>query len=300
MNSDIVAVDVGGTTIKGARYRRTGEILSSDSVPTPRDETAIVAAIVALCRSLRGPDTVAVGVVVPGVVDADAGIARWAANLSWRELPLRDLLAAELELPVVLEHDVSAAALAESAGGAEDLLFVALGTGIAGGHVIRGDLWRGASGTAGEIGHITVDPNGEQCACGRRGCLEVYASAAGIGRRYVAAGGTEGSSAKDIAARLGSDRLAARIWQEAVDALGIALATDVQIVDPAAIVLGGGLADAGELLLEPVRKALAARLQWRPAPAVRAATFGSEAGRRGAAELAWRLVSAEVQEGSAT
>lgn len=298
ITQDVVAVDVGGTSIKAACYSRAGACLGTASLQTPNQEPALVDAIVGLCRTLRGPDTVAIAVVVPGVVDIAAGIVRWAANLPWHDLPLRARLSTALQLPVLLEHDVSAAAVAECGEDAQDLLFVGLGTGIAGRHLVRGQLWRGAFGTAGEIGHVTVDPDGEQCACGQRGCLEVYASAAGIARRYAAAGGLGELTAEEIAARLDCDAVAARIWQEAVDALGIALANDVLIADPSVIVLGGGLSGAGELLLDPLRKVLSARLLWRPVPEVRRSVFGAEAGQRGAAELAWRLVSHDVEEGS--
>ncbi|SDI76068.1 glucokinase [Frankineae bacterium MT45] len=290
LQENVIAIDVGGTGIKGARYERSGTAQALSQVETPTGAEAIVAAIVEVARRLQTEETVALGLVVPGVVDVAAGIARRAANLGWEDLELRALLSAELALPVVLEHDVAAATLAESLCSKEDLLFVAIGTGIAAGHVVNGEVWRGATGQAGELGHICVVPSGEPCGCGQRGCLEVYASATGIARRYVAAGGAIGLSSAEIAQRLNADPIAAQVWGEAVEALATALASDVQIFDPACIVIGGGLAEAGDLLFDPLRAGVARRLCWRSAPEVRPAALGVESGRYGAAQLAWRLV----------
>jgi glucokinase len=232
-------------------------------------------------------------VVVPGSVDVETGTALYAANIGWRDVPLRDLLAADLGVPVVLEHDVRAAGLAECllgrARGVSDCLVVVIGTGIAGVIVSHGVPVRGATSLAGEIGHVPVYPDGEMCACGQRGCLETYASGAAIARRYRARrGGAAALGAPDIAAARDTDPVADAVWREAMTALGIALASATMLLDPELFVLGGGLAAAGGALLDPVREELTGRLAWRPAPAVVLSTCGSRAGQLGAAILAWQ------------
>jgi glucokinase len=292
MSTDIVAIDVGGTTLKGARYGLDG-LLAVATAPTPR--TDVVRAIVELSTRLRSGQTGAVGVVVPGLVDEATGTVRYAANLNWRDVPLRHALASALELPIALGHDVAEAARAEAAAsGSSDLLFVALGTGIGAAHVVAGMPRRGAAGYAGELGHLIVRPDGEACGCGRQGCLEAYASATAVARRYAAAGGRTGLDARAVVACAVQDQAAGAVWRDATHCLGEALAAATLLVDPGEIVLGGGLADAGDALLAPVRAALAAALPWRPPPDVRAGLLGSRAGLRGAAELAWRTVGAKV------
>jgi glucokinase len=292
----VVAIDVGGTSIKAALVDESGAVLQRAHLLTPVTDgpAAVVAAVRSEAGKLAHADAVALGIVVPGSVDVATGTARYSANIGWRDVPLRELLAGDLGLPVVLEHDVRAAGLAERtlgrASGLADCLLVVVGTGIAGVIVSGGMSLRGASELAGEIGHIPVYPDGDTCACGQRGCLETYASAAAIARRYSALGGSPDwpVSAADVAAVRRSDPLAARVWQEATDALAIALASYTMLLDPALIVLGGGLAEAGEALLEPVRAELAARLTWRPAPRLTLSPLGTQAGLLGAALLAWQ------------
>jgi glucokinase len=212
---------------------------------------------------------------------------------------VRDRLATSLGVPVVLCRDVAAAALAESAHvTGDDVLFVWLGTGIAAAHVAGGVLRDGATGRAGELGHVPIYPDGEPCACGQRGCLEAYSSAASISRRY-ATHADDALTAQQIVARLGVDPAADTVWGEAVDALALALATDVLVNDPAVIVLGGGLAQAGDALFSPLAIALQSRLAWRSAPPLVPASLGTDAGRLGAAQLAWHVVTpARQQEGT--
>ena len=290
-----MAVDVGGTRIKAAVLNTAGRVLRQIERPTPVADgpATVVDTVRTIARELTGPDVVAGGVVVPGSVDVETGTAHYAANIGWRDVPLRDLLAADLGVPVVLEHDVRAAGLAECllgrARGVADCLVVVIGTGIAGVIVSHGVALRGTTALAGEIGHVPVYPDGEVCACGQRGCLETYASGAAIARRYrVRRGAAPGLSAQHIAAALGTDPWADQVWRDATTALGIALASATMLLDPELIVLGGGLATAGDVLLDPVREELAARLTWRPAPAVVLSACGSRAGQLGAAILAWQ------------
>jgi glucokinase len=237
----------------------------------------------------HGFDVRAVAVVVPGMVDAAAGIARYSVNLGWRDVPLRELLQQDVRVPLVIDHDVRAAGLAESvlgrARGEPDALLVVIGTGVAAVVIAVGQVVRGATGSAGELGHLIVHPGGEPCVCGQRGCLETYGSAGALQRRFAAVGGN--GTAAEIVAAAGTDPVAHRVWQEATDAIGRALAMATVVLDSGLIVLGGGLAEAGAALLEPVRASLAAELGWREAPDVELSSLASRAGRAGAAMLAW-------------
>ncbi|GAA3388193.1 ROK family protein [Cryptosporangium minutisporangium] len=290
----VVTLDIGGTTIKGALVAADGREVALLERPTGATEGTdeVVRRVRAAARDLADASTVAAGLSVPGIVDTAAGIARHAVNLGFRDTPLAALVAEEIGVPVVLEQDCRAAAVAESQIGlgrdARDLMVVVLGTGVAAGLIVDGKPLPGADGSAGELGHLPVYPDGEYCACGQRGCLEVYASASGIARRYAAAGGRAGATAADVAGALDSDVVAARVWREATEALGLALATATLLLDPALIVLAGGLTGAGDALLRPVRTQLQAALAWRAAPSVANSPLGGSAGRLGAAILAWR------------
>jgi glucokinase len=301
----VVALDVGGTDIKGAIVDRSAHPVHAESRPTDREAgvEAVVHAIEdfgAELISRAAPEPVhAVGVVVPGLVDGANGIARYSVALGFRDLPLRDRLAASLRRPVALDHDVRAGALAEGLLGAgreaDDFLFLPIGTGIAGGLVLGGRPYVGADTAAGEIGHMSVAPDGELCTCGQRGCLEAYASAAAVARRYVAAGGDPVGGADDVVRRAGAgDTTAAKVWAEAVDALATALASYTMLLDPALVIVGGGMAGAGPALLEPLAARLNERLVWRPSPRITTAELGAQAGCRGAAVLAWRLAGTPV------
>ncbi|MFN2562781.1 MAG: ROK family protein [Jatrophihabitans sp.] len=297
--SAVVAVDVGGTSIKAAVLDDRGTTVRRHDAPTPAAEgpDAVVAAVRQAVRDLTGPDVQAVGVVVPGVVDVAVGVARYSANLGWRDVPLGALLAADLGVPVAIEHDVRAAGHAERvlgrARGVADCLIVVLGTGIAGVVVSGGQHLRGATDLAGEIGHVPVYPDGDPCACGQRGCTETYASAAAIARRYFDRTGRR-LTAEQVAAARSTDVAAAQVWDEAVTALGLALAGYAMLLDPSLVVLAGGLSAAGTALRDPVRAALAARLVWRPAPVVELSPLAGRAGQYGAALFAWRAAGHEL------
>lgn len=291
----VLAIDVGGTGIKAALIDGDGAVVRRLERATPAAEgpQAVVAAVRAVAAELADRSVAAVGAVVPGAVDVSAGIARYSANLGWRDVPLRDLLIADLGLPVTVEHDVRAAGWAEVVLGrardVADCLIMIIGTGIAG--VVRSGatMLRGAGDLAGEIGHVPVYPDGDICACGMVGCLETYASAAAVARRYQARSGRV-RDARAVAAARESDPVAGEVWQEATQALALALTTYTMLLDPAAIVLGGGLAEAGEALLAPVRGELSRRLVWRPAPPVEVSPLGARAGQLGAALLAWQSI----------
>ena len=298
----VVGVDVGGTTIKAALLDSDGLEYGHSERPTPRDvgPDAVIATIIRTIVELRARISEAarlraVGLVVPGVVDAQQGIAVYAANIGWRELPLRQIVAEAIGLPVVLDHDVRAAGLAELEWGAgrglQEVLFVALGTGVAGAVITRGEAYAGATGRAGELGHIPVFPEGEWCACGQRGCTETYASGAALSRRYAAASGISDVPAKDVISRAADcDPVAQGIFSDAITALGRALVNYVLLMDPEVILIGGGMGASGAALLQPLSREVQAGLAWRPAPTITNGRFAGDAGRRGAGLLAWRAL----------
>jgi glucokinase len=300
----VIALDVGGTGMKAALLGDGGELLHQDRRATGRERgpEAVVEGILDFAADLRtlgadrfGEGAVAAGIAVPGTIDEANGIAVFSANLGWRDVPLRDLLAARLGIPVALGHDVRAGGLAEGrigAGrGADRFLFVPLGTGIAGAIGVDGRVEAGAHGFAGEIGHIVVRPGGTPCPCGQRGCLERYASAAAVSEAWAAAGGKPGADAADCAKAVAcGDPDAVRIWQEAVDALADGLVTALTLLDPRTLIIGGGLAEAGETLFSPLRDAVRRRVTFQKLPSLVPAALGDTAGCLGAGLLARDLL----------
>ncbi|GAA0832034.1 ROK family protein [Streptosporangium amethystogenes subsp. fukuiense] len=282
--------------MKGGLVTRSGEIIRTDRRATPRDRGPAV--VVATIRSFiddlataGGGAPAGVGLAVPGLVTADAAL--YSANIGWRDVPATDFV--PLDVPVMLGHDVRTGGLAESVLGAgrefSDFLFLPIGTGIAGAVILHGEPYGGTAGWGGEIGHIPVFPEGEPCACGQIGCLETYASASAVARRYSTRATSSASpvTAEQVAALTASgDPLAMEIWDEAVEALSLALASYALLLDPSAIVLGGGLAEAGSLLSVPLAERLQKRLAFRDAPPLRQAALGVSAGMLGAALLGWR------------
>ncbi|MEO3810987.1 ROK family protein [Sphaerisporangium sp. B11E5] len=305
MTTYVVALDVGGTSMKGGLVTAAGEILLTGRRPTPRDEgphkvvDTIRAFVAELAEAGQGTPA-AVGVVVPGPVADNTAV--YSSNIGWRDVPAADF--SPLGVPVTLGHDVRTAGLAESVLGAarsqQDFLFLSIGTGIAGAMILHGDPYPGATGWSGEIGHIPVFPTGERCACGQTGCLETYASAASIARRYTESL-TRASSItppppppapptdEDVIARaLRGDPQAAEVWDDALEALSLSLATYTLLLDPTSIVLGGGLSEAGPTLSTPLSERLQRKLTWRESPPIHHTHLGTNAGMLGAALLAWR------------
>ncbi|GAA3061211.1 ROK family protein [Streptomyces glomeratus] len=301
----VIALDVGGTGMKAALVGAGGELLYRARRATGRERgpDAVVESILGFAAELHthgerhfGEPAAAAGVAVPGIVDADRGVAAYSANLGWRDVPLRDLLSRRLAgAPVALGHDVRTGGLAEGrigAGkGADRFLFVPLGTGIAGAIGIDGRVEAGAHGFAGEIGHIVVRPGGVPCPCGQSGCLERYASAAAVSGAWAEACGDPEADAADCARAVASgDPNAVRIWQQAVDALADGLVTALTLLDPRTVIVGGGLAEAGETLFAPLRDAVRRRLTFQRPPTVVPAALGDSAGCLGAGLLAWDLL----------
>ncbi len=307
-------VDVGGTKIAGAVVDLEGKILEEARVESPAsDAEAIEQAIADLVADLRARHLVErVGIGAAGYVDAGRARVLFAPNLALRDVPLKSELEARIGLPVVVENDANSAAWGEFTFGAgedvDDLLMVTVGTGVGGGIVLNGELYRGAFGTAAEIGHLRLVPQGHLCGCGQRGCFEQYASGRALVReaRTAASGGSQ--SAVPLLERAGGDpdeitgpliTLAAQEGDPfAVDLLasvgrwlGEGIASLAAVLDPAAVVIGGGVSEAGDLLLEPMRAAFESQLSGgghHPTAEIRLATLGNKAGVIGAADLARR------------
>ncbi|WJD98827.1 ROK family protein [Streptomyces antimycoticus] len=305
----VIALDVGGTGMKAALIGADTTLLHEARRPTERERgpEAVVAAILDFAAELReigkrrfGGPPVAAGVGVPGVLDEDRGVAVFAANLGWSDVPLRALLTERLGgIPVALGHDVRMGGLAEGrigAGeGARRFLFVSVGTGIAGAIGIDGRIDPGAHGSSGEIGHIVVRPGGPACGCGQSGCLETLASAAAVGRAWAGASGDPAADAADCAKAVRSgDPRAVAVWGEMVSALADGLVTGLTLLDPGVLIVGGGLAEAGETLFAPLRTAVEERLTFQQLPRIVPAALGDTAGCLGAGLLAWDRLSTEV------
>lgn len=293
----VVAIDVGGTTIKGAVFDREGCVWDQRRRPTGADRgpEAVSESILQVADELASPDArpAAYGIAVPGLVRESDGMVLEATNLGLHDAPMHELAARRLCAPVAVLHDVRAAALAEgtlgAARGCSDYLLLTLGTGIGAAVVIGGRPYTGAHGVGGELGHVAVDPRGPLCLCGGTGCLEAIASAGAVERRFG-----QGIDAEQVADRAASDEPAAvGVWREALDALALAIVNYATLLDPELVVIGGGLASAGPRLFDPLRERVRASTRFgEPAPVVRAA-LGEEAGRFGAAIAAWRAVGLE-------
>ena len=309
-----VGIDVGGTKIAGGVVDEAGAILATARRVSPATDTeAIERNIEDLVGELRGShDIEAVGIGAAGFVDSARSTVMFAPNLAWRDEPLRSDLEKRIGLPVVVENDANAAAWGEFTFGAgedvSDSLLVTIGTGVGGGIVLNGDLHRGAFGVAAEIGHMRVVPDGRLCGCGNRGCWEQYASGTALVRDTRDQARQGSLIARTLVDRAGGqvEAITGPLITEAAregDAfareqlatlgrwIGEGIASLTAVLDPAVVVLGGGVSEAGDLLLEPVRAHFQANLtgrNYRPMLEVRAAQLGNKAGMIGAADLARR------------
>jgi glucokinase len=299
---NVVALDVGGTAMKGAVLDADGRVAEFYRWPTPRGAgaDAVVGAVLEAVEELlrHAVGAAAVGLVVPGLVDDRTGIAIYSENIKWRDVPFRDLVAERTGLPVGFGHDVRAGGLAErtigAARGEDDVLFLPIGTGISGAMYVAGRLVEDKY--AGEIGHINVG-SAEPCSCGARGCLEAVASGASIAKRYSRATGAPVAGAREVLDLVATgDRVAAKVWDEALDGLARALATYTSLLAPKRVVIGGGLACAGEALLEPLRRRLRELLVWQREPQIVAAALADNAACLGAGLLARRAIAPTAAE----
>ena len=308
----VVGVDVGGTKVLAGVVTPDGAVTRTFRGATPgrlapaQDvEDAVVDAVLEVSD---GAPT-AVGVAAAGFVDVSGSRVMFAPHLPWRGEDVRERLGARLGVPVLLENDASCAAHAEATYGAgrdaSSMLLVTLGTGIGGGLVLDGLVWRGASGMAGEFGHMQVVPEGSPCECGGRGCWEQYCSGNALLRDARSRIGVEPTVLADLcdgdparltgpmvsAAAADGDLVARAAFTRVGDWLGVGLANLVAAFDPAVVVVGGGVSEAGDRLLEPARDALSRSLVGvghRVVPPVLRAALGPEAGLIGAALLVQR------------
>ncbi|HEY3630010.1 MAG TPA: ROK family glucokinase [Jatrophihabitantaceae bacterium] len=311
-----IGVDIGGTKVAGGVVDDEGRVIDTARRDTPGhdvDETERVIAEV-VGELAKRHEVVAVGIGAAGWIANDRATVLFSPHLAWRNEPLRDALADRIGSPVTVENDANAAAWAEyrfgAAQGARVVVCVTLGTGIGGGLVVSGVLYRGAYGVGTEYGHMTVVPDGRRCACGNRGCWEMYASGTALARdaRELAdispvaahrllelAGGDRANLTGPLvtqAAREG-DPAAVEIYTTMGQWLGRGLANLAAIIDPVVFVIGGGVSEAGDLLIVPARDTFRHSLTgrgFRPAADVKLARLGPEAGLVGAADLARRRV----------
>lgn len=307
-----IGIDIGGTKIAGALVDEFGAILREERRPTPigpNQPSAIVDVVVSMITSLsHGADVAAAGVAAAGFIDAAQSTVYYAPNIAWRNEPFREKLEARVDLPVIVENDANAAGWAEFRFGAgrlvSDMVILTIGTGVGGAIVSNDRLFRGGFGAGAEIGHLRVVPGGLSCGCGARGCIEQYGSGRALQRMAgeLADAGGIGQALADVRARTGTlsgedisalieagDPGARAALRQLGDWLGQACASLAAVLDPQLFVFGGGVAQAGELLLDPIRAAFLENLPARgyhPEPAFRIAELVNNAGVVGAADLA--------------
>jgi len=311
-----IGIDLGGTKIITALVGKTGRIISRDYRQTEAAKglDAVVARMIdAASEVMNGGGVVsaqisAVGVAAPGPIDAKSGVVTTPPNLpGWTDVPLRQLIQDGLGLPTALENDANAAALAEHRFGAgrgtEHMIYITASTGIGGGFILNGELYGGATGAAGEIGHMTILPQGPHCGCGNRGCLEALASGTAIAREArervkcgiptliadLAKGDLKHISAKLVAQAAGQGDIEAQeILDEAMTYLGVGMANLVNLFNPELIVIGGGLTNMGARIFDPVRSIIQRRAFRAAAQVVRVvpAQLGDDVGVLGAAAVA--------------
>jgi len=312
-----IGIDVGGTKVAGGVVDEHGAVLTSTLLDTPaEDQAGTRDTIVDVAAELasRHPEVTAVGIGAAAWIDAAGSTVLFAPNLAWRDEPLRDYVTKAVGLPTVLENDANVAAWAEFRFGAaqhadDSMVMITVGTGIGGAMVLNGTLWRGSNGIAGELGHIQSVPGGHLCGCGRLGCLEQYASGNAL-VRFARAGARQEPDRAGLLLKLaGADPLAisgrqvtqaAQLGDEVAREafahigywLGVAMADLAQVFDPQVLVVGGGVIDAGELLMGPTEQTYRDQLAQRgrfPVAELKAAETGNTAGMVGAADLARRI-----------
>ncbi len=317
MGKWFIGIDLGGSFIKFAAIDDQRNVTPTLELPTPQDgfSDSVIAQMLTGARQLIDEESIsydlieAVGIGAPGPLDISAGITHAMPNIPGMErVPLSQKISSQLKKPVFLENDANAAAFGEymlGAGrGTDSMVLLTLGTGIGGGIVLGGKVFHGSHEMAGELGHMIVAPQGRQCPCGQRGCLEQYCSATNLAKtaqeaisssdvqssleQVLAANGS--IDAKDVnAAAKAGDAVAAEIWDQAARFLAIGCVNICRIIDPDRIILAGGMARAGQDILGPVNAHFAS-LHWRlteQKTTVMLAELGSDAGVIGAAGVAW-------------
>jgi glucokinase-like ROK family protein len=307
---DRIGVDLGGTKIAVGVVDGANRIVAEASCPTRpgRGADAVLDDVAALCRAAlaqcgrTAADCAGVGVGCPGTCDGESGVVRNAHNLGWEGVPVCAALRGRLGLPCRLRNDADCAALGEGVAGAaqgsRSALLITLGTGIGGGLVIDGKLYSGDRALGGEFGHMCIAMDGEACTCGRRGCWEAYASATALIRQAAEAAAADPRSALRTAdpldgravyaAASAGDRTAQEVVARYAAYVGVGLVNLINMLYPEVVLVGGGVAGAGEALFGPVRAYVAARFfvaDRALLPAIRPALLGEKAGIVGAAAL---------------
>ena len=296
MQAAVIGIDLGGTAIKLGRFSKDGKCEQSITVPTPQPATpeAVIQALVTAINSLETATVKAIGVGTPGPADAAGKIAKIAINLvGWNDIPLAELLEKETGLPTIIANDANCAALGEAWLGAgrnfRNLILLTLGTGVGGAIILDGKLFTGHQGAAGELGLITLNPEGPKCNSGNNGSLEQYVSVQAI-RRLT---GLEPLELGELAAK--GDPKALEFWQSYGKNLGVGLASLIYILTPEAIVIGGGVSASAKFFFP----ATLAEIEQRVLPISRAglqllvAELGNQAGMVGAAKLAWQMLNSK-------
>ena len=306
-----IGIDIGGTKIAGAVVDELGAIVREDRVPTDasRPEEIENAVVEMITRLSDGPEQIAgAGVAAAGFIDAAQSTVYYAPNINWRHEPFREKLEKRIDLPVLIENDANAAGWAEFRYGAgrlvSDMVILTIGTGVGGAIVSNDRLFRGGFGAGAEVGHMRVVPGGLPCGCGAHGCIEQYGSGRALQRmaNELADAGGIGQALADVRQRMGGlsgadiselimagDPGALAALRQLGDWLGQACASLGAVLDPQLFVFGGGVAQAGELLLEPIRLAYLENLPARgfhPEPEFKIAELVNDAGVVGAADLA--------------
>ena len=279
----VLGIDLGATNAKLGLVTNGGGVVRRTAIATEPDDGP-EATVQRICRAavgllgeagVRPGDLLGAGVAAAGSVDAERGVLRYWPNVpTWRDVPLQAMFSERLGLPCTVENDGNAAALAEHwigvGQGFSSLVLLTLGTGIGGGAILNGRLWRGANGAAGELGHMCIDPDGPPCNCGSRGCLQAYAGARGIVRRMEAA--LDASEDSVLAGRR-SELTAERVHRAALDGdeaarrniadtgryLGVGISNLLHLLNPEVVALSGGVTAAGEMLMAHLRAEVAAR-----------------------------------------
>jgi len=308
-----IGIDIGGTKVLGALVDTSGTVTLEKRIPSPAQDPdqmlEVVASLITELADAAGQELEAVGVAAAGFIDATGSTVLYAPNLKWRNEPLRQRLEQRTKLAVVIENDANAAGWAEfrfGAGqGTKDMAMLTLGTGVGGAIISDGQLRRGGFGIAGELGHIRVVRDGRPCGCGRKGCVEQYASGTALlnaAKALVASNDPAAAMLAELSpsaeqltgqhiaqALLAGDSGARALIEDLGQYLGEAMGSITAALDPEVYVIGGGLSEAGELVLEPIRRSFEAEVPangFRPVAKVVGATFSNQAGVIGAADLA--------------
>lgn len=315
MGQVVIGVDLGGTNLRAALLSSEGDILDKRKEATNASDgwKKVIARLVdnitrqREAAAQRGLDVTAIGVGAPGVIRMDKGIVVKSPNFpDWNNLPLRDELEKALRIPVVIENDANAAALGEQWRGAgrgiHSMILLTLGTGVGGAIVLNDIIWHGADGMAGEIGHMTLVPDGRPCSCGNTGCLEMYASARGIVQSYyeelakaapqASAVLKEVTSEKVYQAAREGDAIAQRVMKAMGSMLGIGVANLINIFNPHMVVIGGGVKDAWPLFISATHEEIMRRAFQVPAERTEIvpSLLGDDAGMVGAAAAALQKI----------